>query len=378
MFSASPTASPPARSARCSSSLLFVVRRRRRRRTGRRLAARLDGGFTATDSGSARAVERIEAATGTQASPGVVALMQRPRAERRRRCSAQLAAPARDRVASSRATASLSRDGRAAYLAATLTRDADEDAVVAGLDERFAGDGDVLLGGSVFAQQPDRRQRLGGPRPRRDARLPDPAAALAAVLPRPRDGAAARGRDHHRARHVPRRSRSSTRSTRLSIFALNLVIGLGLGLAIDYTLFLVTRFREELGARTRRRRGPHDDEHRRPHRRLQRGDRRPRADHADRLPARLPEVDGDRGRRGRARRRPGRARDLARALRALGREARRAPAPPRAPGGAGRWYRLAHARHAPPAARRARHRRADARRSRCPRCARSGPRSTPP
>ena len=30
------------------------------------------------------------------------------------------------------------------------------------------------------------------------------------------------------------------------MFALNLVIGLGLGLAIDYTLFLVTRFREEL------------------------------------------------------------------------------------------------------------------------------------
>ena len=35
----------------------------------------------------------------------------------------------------------------------------------------------------------------------------------------------------------------------LSIFALNLVIGLGLGLAIDYTLFLVTRYREELAAR---------------------------------------------------------------------------------------------------------------------------------
>ena len=32
----------------------------------------------------------------------------------------------------------------------------------------------------------------------------------------------------------------------LSVFALNLVIGLGLGLAIDYTLFLVTRYREEL------------------------------------------------------------------------------------------------------------------------------------
>jgi trehalose monomycolate/heme transporter len=33
----------------------------------------------------------------------------------------------------------------------------------------------------------------------------------------------------------------------LNVFALNLVMGLGLGLAIDYTLFLVTRFREELG-----------------------------------------------------------------------------------------------------------------------------------
>jgi uncharacterized membrane protein YdfJ with MMPL/SSD domain len=33
----------------------------------------------------------------------------------------------------------------------------------------------------------------------------------------------------------------------LSIFCLNLVIGVGLGLAIDYSLFLVSRFREELG-----------------------------------------------------------------------------------------------------------------------------------
>jgi uncharacterized membrane protein YdfJ with MMPL/SSD domain len=32
----------------------------------------------------------------------------------------------------------------------------------------------------------------------------------------------------------------------LSIFALDLVIGLGLGLAVDYSLFLVWRYREEL------------------------------------------------------------------------------------------------------------------------------------
>ncbi len=37
--------------------------------------------------------------------------------------------------------------------------------------------------------------------------------------------------------------------TGLSVFALNLIIGLGLGLAIDYSLFVVSRFREELERR---------------------------------------------------------------------------------------------------------------------------------
>src|SRR6202043_783562 len=32
----------------------------------------------------------------------------------------------------------------------------------------------------------------------------------------------------------------------LSVFALNIVIGLGLGLAIDYSLFVISRYREEL------------------------------------------------------------------------------------------------------------------------------------
>ena len=42
------------------------------------------------------------------------------------------------------------------------------------------------------------------------------------------------------------------------------MIGLGLGLAIDYTLFLVTRFREELAGRRRAAAAvAHDDEHRR-------------------------------------------------------------------------------------------------------------------
>ena len=47
----------------------------------------------------------------------------------------------------------LSRDGRQAYLMATLKTSADEDDVVAGLEKRFPDDSGVLLGGPVFAQK---------------------------------------------------------------------------------------------------------------------------------------------------------------------------------------------------------------------------------
>jgi RND superfamily putative drug exporter len=40
--------------------------------------------------------------------------------------------------------------------------------------------------------------------------------------------------------------RLASEATSLSVFALNLVTGLGLGLAIDYSLFIVSRYREEL------------------------------------------------------------------------------------------------------------------------------------
>src|SRR5687767_13174485 len=80
-----------------------------------------DGGFTATESGSARAEARIEAATGTQAAPGVVALLQAP----------QRAAAGRAELAAQRGIASVSeaptpsRDRRSAYLTATLSAGAD-------------------------------------------------------------------------------------------------------------------------------------------------------------------------------------------------------------------------------------------------------------
>ena len=162
----------------------------------------------------------------------------------------------------------------------------------------------------------------------------------------------------------------------LSIFALNLVIGLGLGLAIDYTLFLVTRYREELADRTTR------------------DAVRTTMSTAGRTVAfsavtvalalitltvfplgflKSMGIAGAAVALVAGARRARRSRPRLFAL--WGDEARASSArrPPRrrlVPAGA--------RRDAPPAADRARHRRADARRSRCPRCAPTGPRSTPP
>jgi uncharacterized membrane protein YdfJ with MMPL/SSD domain len=216
------------------------------------------GGFTATDSGSARAVDRIEAATGTQAAPGVVALLRTPAgaesaAARERIAAVQRTLAAEPGIASVTSVETthdprfVSRDGRSTYVAATLEAGADEDAVVAGLSERFEGEDDVALGGSLFAgsQIGDSVTADLG----RAETLAFPILVLLSLV-------FFRGR----AALLPLAVGITTvlgtflaltavnQVYGLSIFALNLVIGLGLGLAIDYTLFLVTRFREELEA----------------------------------------------------------------------------------------------------------------------------------
>jgi uncharacterized membrane protein YdfJ with MMPL/SSD domain len=200
-----------------------------------------DGGFIATDSGSARAEARIEAATGRQEAPGVVALINDPAQAGAVR--AQLRA--QPGIADVPAQPVLSRDGRRAYLFATLNADADEDDVVAGLERRFPERSGVLLGGPVFAQHQigdSVSEDLG-----RAEMLAFPVLLLLSLL-------FFRGR----AALLPLVVGVTTvlgtflvltvvnQAYHLSIFALNLVIGLGLGLAIDYTLFLVTRYREEL------------------------------------------------------------------------------------------------------------------------------------
>ena len=77
-----------------------------------------------------------------------------------------------------------------------------------------------------------------------------------------------------------RRGPAITGVTDVSVFSINVITLLGMGLAIDYALFVVSRFREELARaagrlqrQRARRRGPHDG-HRRPHRALLRAHRR--------------------------------------------------------------------------------------------------------
>ena len=120
----------------------------------------------------------------------------------------------------------------------------------------------------------------------------------------------------------------------MSIFALNLIIGLGLGLAIDYSLFMVSRFREELERTHDTRAGARGhDAHRRAHGAVLGRDRRRRAVLAARVPAALPLLHGHRRRARGARRRARRAHPAARPARGA-RAARERPEPAPLAGGA--------------------------------------------
>ena len=200
-----------------------------------------DGGFTAGDSGSARAEARIEQATGAQASPGIVALVD----------------DSRPRRGGPRATAEPTR-GRLGRTAAGQSRR------TLGVGRGDPRSGRRRGGGRDRARRALRRATGAS----RSAAPPWPAARSATSVSEDLGRAELlafpvllllsllffRGR----ATILPLAVGITTvlgtflaltavnQAYALSIFALNLVIGLGLGLAIDYTLFLVTRYREEL------------------------------------------------------------------------------------------------------------------------------------
>jgi RND superfamily putative drug exporter len=212
--------------------------------------------FRDPNSDSARAETIVERATGAEASPGVLAVVAAPpdspavasvaRTIAGVRGVAAVAAPTAATAAAAAPTQGLvSADGRSSIVAATL-HVGGTDGTVTRIEDALHGRTDVTLGGGDVAGSQTGKQAtadLGFAE-----LLAFPLLAIlslfifrgvAALLP------LGVGITSILGAFVVLRIVNA--ALPLSQFALNLVIGLGLGLAVDYSLFLVWRLREELG-----------------------------------------------------------------------------------------------------------------------------------
>jgi uncharacterized membrane protein YdfJ with MMPL/SSD domain len=216
------------------------------------VAGQLDSanGFEDPGSSSVAAREAIQQASGLDSAPGVIAIVDRPDPPRVAQVARTLEGVPGIAVvrtpADSRAL--IARDGRSALVTGTLKASADEGDVVAAATKRLKDVPGVTVGGSAVAGEQigdqvntdlGRAEMFAFPllallaffffRGARAAALPLMVGVLAVVcsflIVRLINGVYG-----------------------LSVYSLNVIFGLGLGLAIDYALFLVSRFREELGA----------------------------------------------------------------------------------------------------------------------------------
>jgi uncharacterized membrane protein YdfJ with MMPL/SSD domain len=140
----------------------------------------------------------------------------------------------------------VARDGRSTYVAASLHPGADENDVGERLIDRFEGRPGVTLGGFAVAS-PQVNEQVSEDLARAEL-LAFPLlfllsflffrSVVAALLPLMVGGMAIA------LTFLGLRLGSELGS--ISVFALNVTTGLGLGLAIDYSLFIVSRYREEL------------------------------------------------------------------------------------------------------------------------------------
>jgi RND superfamily putative drug exporter len=210
------------------------------------------------DSETYKAGERLRDASGLMTGDDVVVLI-RPGVpvdsaaarERVEQVAAELKRePDVGRVTSfydTRDRAMVSRDGRATYVVAAFRADAGaEEDVAERIQESLAGEPGVQVGGGAAAsaavneivgEDLARAEMLAFPllfllsfwffRSLVSALLPPIVGGLAIVL-------------------TFLGLQTANEATELSVFALNLVTGLGLGLAIDWSLFMVSRYREEI------------------------------------------------------------------------------------------------------------------------------------
>jgi RND superfamily putative drug exporter len=206
---------------------------------------------------SVKATNRFEAATGRQIDAGVVALVSsgdvRTATARRRVNNVAAELSAQPDVASvqsfytSHNRAMVSRDGRSTYVLVyfkPLSNKALKD-VAQQIEHRFAGQRDVKLGGGAVANAQVNTQ-VSSDLARAEL-LAFPfifllsllffRSLVAAILP-PLLGGLAIVVTFFVLRLV-------AGFVDISVYALNFTTGLGLGLAIDYSLFMVSRYREE-------------------------------------------------------------------------------------------------------------------------------------
>jgi RND superfamily putative drug exporter len=142
----------------------------------------------------------------------------------------------------------VSKDGNATYLAVSLipTGDKERQEAAKRIADRLEGTPGVTLGGPALAQEQVNKQVESDLRKAELLAFPFLfllsllffRSGVAALLPPLIGGLAIVG--------TFLMLRIASAVTSVSIFALNLVTGLGLGLAIDYSLFMVSRYREEI------------------------------------------------------------------------------------------------------------------------------------
>lgn len=226
------------------------------------LSDRLSGrGFAHPDAESSLALDRLADATGSDVRAEFIALIQLDepvdsnagralveKVEKRFERDEDVAVVRTPFDADETEKTLISKDGKSAIVVANLEPDAPEDAAYDRLQHAFDRESEVLLGGAevtqhtvsaTIAEDLERAELMAFPllflialfvfRGLIAAFLP----ILVGAITIPVTFALIRAFDQ---------------LTDLSVFALNLTTGLGLGLAIDYSLLLVTRFREEIAA----------------------------------------------------------------------------------------------------------------------------------